>query len=132
MAVDHGQMVVVILLADKTAGILAKSAHLVFKGLGITNQLGLIQHVVHLLHDLVAHFHPHTDIHRTRLMSDSVAGAQLLQPVGAPAAGGNYRMLRPDVLLLPALSDGNARTAFAFQQQILTVPPEQDLHTVIQ
>ena len=63
MSVDNGEVVVVVLLADKAAGILAEGADLVLEGLGIAHQLGLVQHPVHGLHDLVADLHPDADVH---------------------------------------------------------------------
>ena len=54
VAVDHGKVVVVVFLRHKAAGVLAEGAHLVLPGLGVADKLGLIQHLVHLFHDLVA------------------------------------------------------------------------------
>ena len=89
MAVDHGQVVVVVLLADKAARVLAEGADLVLERLGIPHQLRLVEHPVDRLHHLVAHLHPHADIHRARLVGDVVLRAQALQPVRPPAAGGD-------------------------------------------
>ena len=78
VAVHHRQVVVVVLLADEAAGVLAEGADLVLEGLGIAHQLGLVQHPVHHLHDLVADLHPDADVHGARLVGDVVLGAELL------------------------------------------------------
>ena len=92
MAVDDGPVVVVILLTDKAAGILAEGAHLVLEGAGIAHQLGFIQHPVDLLHDLVADFHTDADVHGAGPVQDIVLFAEGMEPVGAPAAGGDDRV----------------------------------------
>ena len=86
VAIDHGQIVVVVLLSHKAAGVLAEGAHLVLPGLGVADELGLVQHLVHLFHDFVAALHAHADVNGAGLVGDVVLGADLLQPVGAAAA----------------------------------------------
>ena len=77
MAVNHRQVVVVILLGHKAARVLAEGAHLVFERLGITYELGFVENVVYLLHNLVSHLYPHAYIHRARSVGDSVFFARL-------------------------------------------------------
>ena len=97
MSIHHRQVVIIVLLADEAAGILAEGADLVLEGLRIAHQLGLIQHSVHHFHDLVADLHPDADVHRTGRVGDVMLGAQLLQPIRAPAAGGYHGVSGIDI-----------------------------------
>ncbi len=105
MSVDHGEVVVVVLLADETAGILAEGAHLVLERCGITDQLRFVQHVVDPLHDLVAALHAHADVDGARQMGDVMLGANALQPVRAAASGGDHGAVGVDFpVSLPCLT----------------------------
>ena len=132
VAVDHRQVVVVVLLADKTSGILAEGPDLILERPGPAHQLGLVQHAVHRLHDLVAHLYPHADIHRAGLMGDAVLGAQVLQPVRPPASRGDDRVAAADLPLLFAVGDLDAQTDRVLQDQVGTLIAEQHLHAVLQ
>lgn len=77
VSVDHREVVVVVFLRDKAARVLAEGAHLVFERLGITYELGFVENVVYLLHNLVSHLYPHAYIHRARSVGDSVFFARL-------------------------------------------------------
>ena len=126
VAVDHRQVVVVVLLAGEAAG------DLVLEGPGPAHQLGLIQHTVHRLHDLVAHLHPHADVHGSGLVGNIVLGTQALQPVRPPAAGGDDRMAAGDFHLLFAVGGAHPPADRAVQNQVGAFVPEEDLHAVFQ
>ena len=53
MAVDHRQAAGIVLLADQAAGIHAEGAHLVLKGVGIIDDLGLVQIAGQVIHCLL-------------------------------------------------------------------------------
>ena len=109
MAVDNCQIIVVVLLADKAAGVLAEGANLVLEGLRIADQLGLIKHLVDRFHDLIAYLDTHADVDSTGLVRDAVIGAEGLEPFGASAAGGNDDMIGIDGAFVVFL--GNIRAA---------------------
>ena len=132
VAVDHRQIVVVVLLADKAPGVLAEGAHLVLEGPGMPHQLRLVEDPVHRLHDLAAHLHPHADVHRARLVGDVVLGAQALQPVGPPAARGNHRMAGQNLLLPAVLAHLHPPAHVPLQNKIGTLAAEEQLHAVLQ
>ena len=133
VAVDDGQVVVVVLLADKAAGVLAEGAHLVAEGQGIANQLALIQSTVDFLHYLVAHLHAHAYIHRAGLMGDVMLLAEPLQPVGPAPPGGDDGGIRRDLKAFPApgLFDLNAEAGPVLQHQVGAAVAEEYLDTVI-
>ena len=131
VAVHHRQVVVVVLLADEAAGVLAEGADLVLEGLGIAHQLGLVQHPVHHLHDLVADLHPDADVHGAGGVGDVVLGAELLQPVGAPAAGGHHGVLGVDLQVGLAVGDGHALADLVLQDQVAALIAEVHLHPVV-
>jgi hypothetical protein len=131
VAVDHGKVVVVVFLRHKAAGVLAEGAHLVLPGLGIADELGLIQHLVHLFHDLVAALHAHTDVHGTGLVGNVVLGADLFQPVCTAAAGANdhgIRIHRPDLI---AVLQQYALALLILKNDVLALGIEQHLHAVV-
>ena len=130
VAVDHRQVVVVVLLADEAAGVLAEGPDLVLKGLGPAYQLGLVQHPVHHLHDLVAHLHTDADVHSAGGMGDVVLGAELLQPVRPTAARGHHRVLGIDLHIRLPVGDGDPLAHILFQNQVAALVAEIHLHTV--
>lgn len=85
MAVDDGEVVIIVLLRHEAAGVLTERAHLVLERGRVADELGLVQHAVDRLHDLVAHLDAHADIDRAGLVLHAVLEADLLQPVGAAA-----------------------------------------------
>ena len=131
VAVYHCQVIVVVFLGDKAAGILAEGADLVLPGVGIADQLALIQDIVDGLHDLVAAFDADTDVHGAGLVGDAVLGAELFQPVGTAAAGGNDDLLGMDLPLGTVLPDDDAGAGVAVQQNVLALGGEHHLHTVV-
>ena len=134
MTVDHSQIVIVIFLADEAAGVLAEGAHLIAEGVGIADELGLIQNFVHFFHDFVADFYPYADIHGAGTVGDVVAGAHFFQFVGAAAAGGDDHRFRFDFPGVAAvgLVDDHPFAAGVFQNDIGVLIAEEDLHAVIQ
>ena len=133
VAIDHGQIVVVVLLSHKAAGILAEGAHLVLPGLGVADEFGLVQHLVHLFHDLVAALHAHADVNGAGLVGDVVLGADLLQPVGTAAARADDHSIGINsmgFLVLGSL-DEHALALLVLQDDVLTLGAEQHLHTVV-
>ena len=80
MAVDHSQIVVIVLGRHLTRGIGAEGPHLVVKSRGVVNQLRLIHVPVELLADLIPHLDADADIHR----ADTGLHAVRLADVGEP------------------------------------------------
>ena len=133
VAIDHGQIVVVVLLSHKAAGVLAEGAHLVLPGLGVADEFGLIQHLVHLFHDLVAALHAHADVNGAGLVGDVVLGADLLQPVGTAAARADDHSIGINsmgFLVLGSL-DEHALALLVLQDDVLALGAEQHLHAVV-
>ena len=133
MAVDHGKVVVVVLLRHKAAGVLAEGAHLVLPGLGVADEFGLVQHLVHLIHDLVAALHAHADVNGAGLVGDVVLGADLLQPVGTAAARADDHSIGINsmgFLVLGSL-DEHALALLVLQDDVLALGAEQHLHAVV-
>ena len=131
VAVDHGKVVVVVFLRHKAAGVLAEGAHLVLPWLGVADELGLIQHLVHLFHDLVAALHAHTDVYGAGLVGNVVLGADLFQPVRTAAAGANdhgIRIHRPDLI---AVLQQYALALLILKDDVLALGIEQHLHAVV-
>mgnify|MGYP000665384153 CR=1 FL=1 len=76
---------------------------LFLKGLGVADELALVQHVVHRAHDLVAHLHAHADIH---LIVDKIKahlGALLSVPFRTGATGSGNQILAGNLLALVQL-----------------------------
>ena len=130
VAVDHRQVVVVVFLTDKAAGVLAEGTDLVLEGPGIAYQLGLVQDPVYGLHDLIADLHTNTDIHSAGGVSNVVLRAELFQPVGATAAGGHHGVLGIDLHIHLAVGHGDALTDVVFQDQVAALIAEVHLHAV--
>ena len=101
------------------------------KGLGIAYQLGLVQDPVYGLHDLIADLHPDADIHSAGGVGDVVLGAELLQPVGTPAAGGHHGVLGVDLHVHLAVGHGNALADVIFQNQVAALVAEVHLYAVL-
>ena len=129
--VDHRQVVVVVLLADKAPGVLAEGPDLVLEGLGPAHQLGLIEDPVHHLHDLVPDLYPDADIHGAGSVGNVVLRAEVLQPVRPPAARGHHRVLGGDLLVRPPVGNGDAFAGVVLQDEILALPAEEDFHPVL-
>ena len=131
VAVDHRQVVVIVFLTDKAAGVLAEGADLILEGPGITHQLGLVQDPVYGLHDLIADLHTDTDIHSAGGVSDVVFRAELFQPVGTPAAGSDHGVLGVDLHVHLAVGHGNALADVIFQNQVAALVAEVHLYAVL-
>ena len=97
VAVDHGEVVVVVFLRHEAAGVLAEGADLVLPRLRVADELGLVQHLVDLFHDLVAALDADADVHGAGLMGNVVLGAELFQPVCATASGADDHRRRRGV-----------------------------------
>ncbi len=125
VAVDDGEVVVVVLLTDEAAGVLAERAHLIAERFRIADQLALIEDGVDLLHDLVAHFHAYADVDGARAVLNAVALAELLQPVRAAAAGGNDGLVGLDLILSLFAADLDALADVSLEQQIVAFVAEE-------
>ena len=130
VSIDDGKVVVVVLLADESAGVLAERAHLILERARIANQLALVQHAVDLFHDLVAAFDAHADIDRAGLMGDAMLSADFFQPIRAAATRCHDGMLGANLLRLLALAQGHAHAGFAVHNQLFAFPSENQLHAV--
>ncbi len=87
MPVHHREAAIVIFLAHKAARVLTEGAHLVAERFTwVSDKLAFIEHVVHALHDFVAHLDAHANVNRARRMLDVVLAAKALEPIGAAAA----------------------------------------------
>ena len=132
VAVDHGQVVVVVLLCHEAAGVLAEGADLVLPGLRVADELGLIQHLVHLFHDLVAALDANTDVHGAGLVGDMVLCTNFLKPVCAAAAGADDHGVAVDGAGLPvALTQQHAPALLVFEDDVLALGGEEHLHAVV-
>ena len=131
MAVDDREIVVVILLRDEAAGVLTERAHLVFERLRVADELGLIQDAVDRLHDLVAHFHAHADVHRAGLVLHTVLQADFFQPVRAAAPGSDHGVLGVDLIGLLAVLHHDAQTHAVVHDQVAALAAEHHLHAVV-
>ena len=130
--VDDGKVVVVIFLRDEAARVLAESAHLVFEGVGIADELGLVEHLVDGLHDLVAHFDPHADIDGSRDVGDAVHDAHARQPVRASSSDADDDIVRFERLFV-ALLIGNAHAPadIVLDEEVEALRPEAHLDAVL-
>ena len=131
VAVDHGKVVVVVFLRHKAAGVLAEGAHLVFPRLRVADELGLIQHLVHLFHHLIAALHTHADVHRAGLVGDVVLCAELFQPVCSAASSADDHLVRVHGQQAVAVLQQHALAAFLFQNDVLALGIEAHLHAVV-
>ncbi len=132
VAVDHGQVVVIVLLCHEAAGVLAEGADLVLPGLRVADELGLIQHLVHLFHDLVAALDADTDVHGAGLVGDMVLCTNFLKPVCAAAAGADDHGVAVDGAGLPvALTQQHALALLVFEDDVLALGGEEHLHAVV-
>ena len=132
VAVDHGQIVVVVLLTDEAPGVLTEGADLVLEGPGVAHQLGLVEHPVHRLHDLVAHLHPDADVHGARLVGDAVLGAEALQPVRPPPAGGDDYVAGGDLPAVMAVGNDHAPAETALQEKVGALVAKEKFNPLLQ
>ena len=130
VSVDDGEVVVVVLLADEAAGILAERANLVLERLGIADELRLVENVVDLLHDLVSYLDAHADIDCAGLMGDIMLSAELFEPVRAAAPCRYYGVLREYLYVLLALADIDALAAVAVEDYIVALVAEEHIDAV--
>ena len=131
MAVDDGEVVIIVLLRHEAAGVLTERAHLVLERGRVADELGLVQHAVDRLHDLVAHLDAHADIDRAGLVLHAVLEADLLQPVGAAAAGGDDGVPGLDGVVLVPIVRHDAAAAAVAQDDVLARAAEEHLHAVV-
>ena len=129
VAVDNSQIVVVVFLRDKAAGVLAEGAHLVAPRGRVADQLALIQDLVDLLHDLVAALNTDADVNGAGLVGNVVLGADLLQPVRAAAAGGNDDLLGQHIAGAVLLTQAHTLADRTLQNDVLALGVEEHLHT---
>jgi len=132
VAVDDGEVVVVVLLRHEAAGVLAEGAHFVFPGLRVADELGLIEHLVHLFHDFVAALDADADVHGAGLVGDVVLGTDLFEPVGAAAAGADDHGVAVDGPgFAAALTQQHALALLVLEDDVLTLGGEEHLHAVV-
>ena len=130
MAVYNRQIVIVILLAYKSARILTKCPYFVFKGLGITYELRFVQNTVNKLHNLVTNLDPDADINRAGLVGNVKFGALLFKPVGSAPAGRNYSVLGKALEFLIFIADIRTKTNTVFYYKAITFMREKNLHAI--
>ena len=94
----------------------------------MVDELRLIQVLVQKLHDLIPHFHPHSDIHRARRGFNADLTALLLKPVRPfPSHGGNDLICPVDFSLIRAHPHGPS----ILHQDLLHHGLEQKLHALL-
>ena len=130
MSVDNGEVVVVVLLADKAAGILAECADFVLERLGIAYELRLIENIVDLLHDLVSYLNAHADVDCAGLMRDIMLSAELFEPVRAAASGRDDRVIRENLYVLVALADIDTLALVALKNYVVAFVAEEHVNAV--
>ena len=131
VAVDDGEVIVVVFLRHEAAWVLAERAHLVLERGRVADELGLIQHAVDGFHDLVAHLDAHADVDRAGLVLHTVLEADLLQPVGAAAAGGDDGVPGLDGVVLVPIVRHDAAAAPVTHDDVLARAAEEHLHAVV-
>ena len=133
VTVDDCQIVVVVLLRHESAGVLAEDTHFVLERFGITDEFGLVKHIVDFFHNLVAHFDSHADVDDARCVRDVVFGAHLFKPVRAASARCDNGFVRKDFLFVAALAvfDIHAFALVAFQNDVGALSCENEVNTVI-
>ncbi len=87
MSVDDGEVVVVILLRDESAGVLAEYANFVFERCGIADEFAFVKNGVDFLHNLVADFHPDSDIDDAGSVCDIMLRTDFFEPFRSPSTG---------------------------------------------
>ena len=131
MAVDHRKVVVVVLLGDKSSRVLAECTHLVLERRRVAHELGLVEHLVDFLHDLVADLDAHADVNGAGLVGDVVARAQLLKPLRAAAPRGHNHAVRLVLRASAGQIDHNALAHAVVDDQILARAAEDHLNAVL-
>ena len=132
VTVDDREVVVVVFLRHETAGVLAENADFVFERCGVSYEFRLIEHAVDLFHNLVAHFHPDSDVHDAGGVGDVVLRAHLFQPVRSAAAGGDDCLVRaqfPHSVL--SVLDNHALADVVFQDYVVALRAEYHFHAVV-
>ena len=132
MSVDDGEIVVVILLTDKAAGILTEGAHLVFERLRIPDQLRLIQHRIDLFHNLVANLDAHADIDRARHVIDVVVCAGFFQPFRAAASRRHNGSRRKDFKGFLSVRNLHTEALAVLDDDIRALIAEKDIDAMAQ
>ena len=131
MTVHDRKVVVVILSADKAAGVLAEGPDLILKRQRIPDQLGLVEDAVDFLHDFVPYLDAHADVNGARLVCDFVARAQLFKPFRASSSGRHDNVGAVKHLLLAAVRDDNALADAVLNHEVLDVGIEKDIDAVV-
>ncbi len=133
VSVNYREIVVVVLLADEAAGILAECPYLILERQRVADELRLIENGVDLLHDLVAYLDAHADVNGSGLVSYAVAFAGALEPVRALSAGGSDDVVRPELAAVAALvvGDDNSGADVALNDDVLAAGLEHDVHAVL-
>ncbi len=102
--VHHGDAAVpgvVMLLADQPARVHAEGAHLVFKRVGVIDQLRLVQVLGQRVQHGVRHLDADADVHLVVGDGQVVLFCDAAEPAGPPAAGGEDHAGRLHRFLLP-------------------------------
>ena len=86
MPVHHRQAAIVVFLAHEAARILTEGAHLVAERIRVSDELAFVEHIVHALHDFVAHLDAHANVDRAGRVLDVMLAAEALEPIGTAAA----------------------------------------------
>ena len=128
VAVHHRQAAVVVLLGNKSARVLAEGADLVLEGAAVANELALVQDLVHVLDDLVAHLYAHANVHRAGLVLYVVARAGVFQPAGTAPAGGNDHGAGVKLLGSVRPHGHHAAADAVLNHQVLALGAEAHLH----
>ena len=97
------------------------------------DELRLVQDVVDVLHDLVAHLHAHADVHGAGAVKDVVLLAQARQPLGPAAARGDDGLvgLHRQLDATHGLVTHHAAAYAVLHDDIVAIVAEDQLHALL-
>ena len=138
MPVHHRQAAIVVFLAHEAARVLAEGAHLVAERIRVSDELAFVEHIVHALHDFVAHLDAHANVDRAGRVLDVVLAAEALEPIGTAAArrhngflGDNRELLARTRAHANAFACSRIGRGVAFDNHVGAFRFEQQLHAGI-
>ena len=100
VSVDDCEVVVIVLLRDKSARVLAEYTHFVLERSRITDEFALIEHFVDFLHNLVADFDSDADVDNAGRVRDIVLCAHLFEPFRSSTSSCDYGLVGIYLLLV--------------------------------
>lgn len=130
VSVDDGEVVVVILLGDESAGVLAENADFVFERRGIADEFAFVKDGVDFLHNLVADFHSDADIDDAGSVCDIMFRADFFEPFRSSSAGSDDGFFGVN-LFSDAVHGYVCAFAFVvFEDNVVAFRTEENIHAV--